>query len=84
MADNNTFQHPLVGRYAAKEMRERLGRQLGRGARGLTAGTFHAVCAKLLREFIAGLDIPAAAREELLALTPASYTGAARQLAEDV
>ncbi|HMQ33662.1 MAG TPA: UvrD-helicase domain-containing protein [Chloroflexaceae bacterium] len=39
---------------AAKEMRERLGRQLGRGARGLTAGTFHAVCAKLLREFIAG------------------------------
>lgn len=39
---------------AAKEMRERLGKQLGRGARGLTAGTFHAVCAKLLREHIAG------------------------------
>ncbi|NTU84960.1 MAG: UvrD-helicase domain-containing protein [Chloroflexales bacterium] len=39
---------------AAKEMRARLSKQLGRGARGLTAGTFHAVCAKLLREHIAG------------------------------
>ena len=39
---------------AAKEMRERLSKQLGRTARGLTAGTFHAVCAKLLREHIAG------------------------------
>ncbi|MFV9505098.1 MAG: ATP-dependent helicase [Oscillochloridaceae bacterium umkhey_bin13] len=39
---------------AAKEMRDRLGKQLGRGVRGLTAGTFHAVCAKLLREQITG------------------------------
>ncbi len=39
---------------AAKEMRERLSKQLGRGTRGLTTGTFHAVCAKLLREHIAG------------------------------
>lgn len=27
MSDNNTFQHPLVGRYAAKEMRELFGQQ---------------------------------------------------------
>lgn len=39
---------------AAKEMRERLRQQLGRGVRGLVTGTFHAVCARLLREEIGG------------------------------
>jgi len=39
---------------AAKEMRERLRKQLGNRARGLTTGTFHAVCGKLLRAEIAG------------------------------
>ncbi|MBK9712941.1 MAG: UvrD-helicase domain-containing protein [Kouleothrix sp.] len=39
---------------AAKEMRERLRKQLGNRVRGLTTGTFHAVCAKLLRAEIAG------------------------------
>jgi len=39
---------------AAKEMRERLRGQLGNHVRGLTTGTFHAVCAKLLRAEIAG------------------------------
>jgi DNA helicase-2/ATP-dependent DNA helicase PcrA len=39
---------------AAKEMRDRLRALLGTKTRGLTAGTFHAVCAKLLRAEIAG------------------------------
>lgn len=39
---------------AAKEMRERLRGQLGNRVRNLTTGTFHAVCAKLLRAEIAG------------------------------
>jgi adenylosuccinate lyase len=34
-----------------------------------------------LRRFVAGLDIPADARERLLALTPAGYTGLAAELA---
>lgn len=34
---------------AAKEMRERLRGQLGNRVRGITSGTFHAVCGKLLR-----------------------------------
>ena len=39
---------------AAKEMRDRLRKQLGNRTRGLTTGTFHAVCGKLLRAEIAG------------------------------
>ena len=39
---------------AAKEMRERLRKQLGNRTRGLTTGTFHAVCGQLLRGEIAG------------------------------
>jgi DNA helicase II / ATP-dependent DNA helicase PcrA len=39
---------------AAREMRERLRQQLGNRTRGLTTGTFHAVCAKLLRAEVAG------------------------------
>jgi adenylosuccinate lyase len=37
-----------------------------------------------MREFIAGLDLPAEAKARLLALTPASYIGLAESLARDV
>jgi DNA helicase II / ATP-dependent DNA helicase PcrA len=39
---------------AAKEMRGRLRELLGKQVRGLSSGTFHAVCAKILRTEIAG------------------------------
>jgi adenylosuccinate lyase len=34
-----------------------------------------------LREFVAALDIPPAARDDLLALTPSGYIGKAAELA---
>jgi adenylosuccinate lyase len=34
-----------------------------------------------MREFIRGLELPAAERDRLLALTPSSYTGKAAELA---
>jgi adenylosuccinate lyase len=37
-----------------------------------------------LRRFVAGLDIPAEARQRLLALTPAGYTGVAADLAREL
>ncbi|WEG08849.1 adenylosuccinate lyase [Microbacterium horticulturae] len=45
----------------------------------LTRG--HRVGAEQLAEFVQGLDISDAAKQRLLALTPASYTGVAEQLA---
>ncbi len=43
---------------AAKEMRERLGRLLGEStARDIWAGTFHATCAKLLRQYGEGVGL---------------------------
>jgi DNA helicase-2/ATP-dependent DNA helicase PcrA len=39
---------------AAKELRERLTALLGRQVRGLSSGTFHATCTRLLRAEIAG------------------------------
>ncbi|HVE21171.1 MAG TPA: UvrD-helicase domain-containing protein [Acidocella sp.] len=36
---------------AAREMRERVGRILGQPAEGLWLGTFHALCARMLRRF---------------------------------
>lgn len=39
---------------AASELRMRLKDTLGQRGKGITAGTFHAICAKLLREFIEG------------------------------
>ena len=47
--------------------------------KALTRG--HSITQETLREFINGLDIPADAREQLLAMTPASYTGEAESLA---
>ncbi len=40
-----------------------------------------AITGDMLAEFIAGLDIPEAARQDLLALTPAGYTGNAAEMA---
>jgi len=42
---------------AAREMRERLGRLIGPGADDLTVGTFHSLCARLLRRHVAALEL---------------------------
>jgi adenylosuccinate lyase len=61
----------VMRRYQVPQAYERL-KELTRG-RGITREALHA--------FIATLEIPAAERERLLALTPAGYTGLAAQLA---
>jgi adenylosuccinate lyase len=61
----------VMRRYGVAEPYEKL-KALTRG-KGITR--------EGLQEFIATLQIPAAARDELLALTPASYIGKAAELA---
>ncbi|HET7133929.1 MAG TPA: adenylosuccinate lyase, partial [Gammaproteobacteria bacterium] len=66
--------HTVMRRHGLGDAYERLkdltrGRQIGRDT---------------LREFVAGLDIPEAERERLLALDPKSYVGLAERLARDV
>jgi len=48
----------------------------------LTRG--QAITREAIREFIAGLEIPKAERDRLLALTPAGYIGLAAELARRV
>ena len=43
-----------------------------------------AMTRELMQGFIAGLDLPAAEKERLLAMTPASYVGKAAELARRV
>ncbi len=50
--------------------------------KALTRG--RGISADSLREFVSGLDLPADARERLLALTPSTYTGLAARLAHEV
>ena len=61
----------VMRRYGIPEPYEKL--------KALTRG--RDVTPELLHEFIGGLEIPAAARDELLALTPGRYTGLAADLA---
>ena len=49
--------------------------------KALTRG--QGITAESMRRFIEGLELPAEARQRLLELTPASYTGLAEQLARD-
>ena len=64
----------VMRRYGVEKPYEKL-KKLTRGQR---------VDAKTLREFVQTLDIPAAAREQLLALTPATYTGNAADQARRI
>jgi adenylosuccinate lyase len=50
--------------------------------KALTRG--HGISREAMRGFIAGLDLPADARQRLLELTPAGYTGLASTLARDI
>jgi len=64
----------VMRRYGVERPYEKL-KELTRGRRIDAAG---------LRAFIAGLDIPEDAKRRLQDLTPADYTGLARQLAEGI
>ena len=64
----------VMRRYGVENAYEQL-KSLTRGQR---------IDAKSLREFITALAIPAEARDALLKLTPATYTGNAEQLARQV
>ncbi len=64
----------VMRRYGIEQPYEKL--------KALTRG--QKIDATAVREFIEGLDLPEAARQQLLALTPAAYTGNARQQAEDL
>ena len=50
--------------------------------KALTRG--HGITKDSMREFIAGLDLPADAKQRLLELTPGSYVGLAETLAKDI
>ena len=50
--------------------------------KALTRG--HGIDEAAMRGFIAGLDLPADAKQRLLDLTPAAYTGLAERLARDI
>jgi len=61
----------VMRRYGLPEPYEQL--------KALTRG--HGITREALREFVGKLELPAEARQRLLDLTPASYTGLARELA---
>ena len=50
--------------------------------KALTRG--HGIDKQSMREFIAGLDLPAEAKQRLLDMTPGSYIGIAERLARDI
>jgi adenylosuccinate lyase len=65
----------VMRRYGIAEPYEQL-KALTRGRPNMDRETLH--------DFIRGLDIPTRAKDELLALTPASYIGAAARLAQRI
>jgi adenylosuccinate lyase len=50
--------------------------------KALTRG--HGISKDSMRDFIAGLKLPADAKQRLLELTPATYIGLAAHLAKDI
>ncbi len=64
----------VMRRYGIEQPYEKL--------KALTRG--QAITQQTLSEFVAGLELPEAAREALLALTPGTYTGNAGQQAQDL
>jgi adenylosuccinate lyase len=65
----------VMKRYGIEDAYEQL-KALTRGKTGINRHTLH--------DFIRGLAIPAVEKERLLALTPATYTGLAEQLAKRI
>jgi DNA helicase-2/ATP-dependent DNA helicase PcrA len=65
---------------AANEMKDRIGRLIGRGVRGMMVGTFHAICSRLLRDYGEAIGVP----KDFLIFDSDDQTSAVRKVMKEL